>query len=323
MAQQHESKIPAVVQAECDEAVKEAETQKAIEQAAIEQAVKQVTETPAAEPAAPAPEPKPEIAPAEPQPAAQPDLTAELERLKAAHETLTGKFTKEVPRLHAKLREREAELRRLEAELAQAKTRPDTGKPADPDNPYALTEAERELGPEVMAVAEKVARRIAQQQAAELAARMPQPESPEDGFWRTLAEKMPDYDVVNADPRFAVWLGEKSNGVVRDKMLKFHQRELDAEAVSDMMQEWRKSLEPAPQPQPKTSSAKPSLAAQVTPNTVAASTQQPPEKRKWRKAEWEAQMDKIAQLTVTMPQRAAQLEAELDEAGREGRLLGA
>ncbi len=270
------------------------------------------------------PEPQSELAP-------EKDVAAELqakhERLQHSHDVLKGKYAKEVPRLHAELRgEREARAR-VEAELAEAKKA--QAPPVDPKNPYGLTDAELELGPEVSAVAEKIAKRLTAQSLAELEKKIPQrqAEPPVDPFWENLLIEEPDAIEINDDPAFRQWLTGTVYGVSRQKLIQDAQREGDSQRAAAMMSDWRVSGQSAANTtaggsQQAAQSAKqttrPSIAAQVAPNTVGASPA-PAQKKTYTLAQYEETITNIVKGRY-MPQDVAKLQAELDQALVEGRV---
>ena len=326
-----ENVIPKAVAAEAAEVERVfAEAQKAAQSAAPEpektepeKPAETAVAEPAAEPAAPA-----EAAQvAEPQPTeaqAVADLQAQLERLRHSHDVLKGKYSKEIPRLHAEARAEREGRQRAEAERDEAKKTQST-QPTDAANPYGLTAEELELGPEVSAVAEKIAKRLTAQAVAEFDKKTPQPRAEPQGdpFWEDLLIEEPDAIEINADPAFVGWLKGTVHGITRQELILDAQTKGDAKRAAAMMTDWKASGQSAAQqptgtaPKPN-QATRPTLAAQVAPNTVTANPG-PAQKKTYTMAEYERVMTEIAKGRY-LPQRADELQKEFDQAFREGRM---
>lgn len=63
----------------------------------------------------------------------------------------------------------------------------------------------------------------------------------EDTFWSELAEATPDYEDINADPKWRAWLAEvdDATGLVRQDILDKHRASLNARGVSALFEKFR------------------------------------------------------------------------------------
>lgn len=286
----------------------------------------QPTETPPADP--PTPEPtEPEPKPVDSKPTPTEPAVAE-ETWQSRYIALKGKYDAEVPRLHADLREFKAQLETLRKAV---ETKPvDTKKPAVAEK--LVTDADvQAFGEDLIEVQRKVAREVAAEFRSELDAMKAENEKlreqlnttgsqvSEASFEQRLYRMVPDFQEVNADPRWINWLNEV------DPLLRAPRKTVaqeafnhgDAEAVAHYVGMFKASITPAESVNDKAAE----LEKQIQPKRSATTAPVSPQARIYT----DAQIQKMFQKSVELGSRgqrdeAAKLEAEIDAAYREGRV---
>ena len=281
---------------------------------------------PPAEPSTPEPaaaEPKP----VEPKPEPTEPAIAE-ETWQSRYIALKGKYDAEVPRLHADVREFKAQLESLRKAV---ETKPvETKKPAVAEK--LVTDADvQAFGEDLIEVQRKVAREVAAEFRGELDAMRAENEQlreqltttgsqvSEASFEQRLYRMVPDFQDVNADPRWINWLNEV------DPLLRAPRKSVaqdafnraDAEAVAHYIGMFKASVAPAEQPSDKAAE----LEKQIQPKRSASTAPISPQARIYT----DAQVQKMFQKSVELSSRgqreeAMKLEAEIDAAYREGRV---
>lgn len=286
----------------------------------------QPTENPPADP--PTPEPtEPEPKPVDSKPTPTEPAVAE-ETWQSRYIALKGKYDAEVPRLHADLREFKAQLETLRKAV---ETKPvDTKKPAVAEK--LVTDADvQAFGEDLIEVQRKVAREVAAEFRSELDAMKAENEKlreqlnttgsqvSEASFEQRLYRMVPDFQEVNADPRWINWLNEV------DPLLRAPRKTVaqeafnhgDAEAVAHYVGMFKASITPVEPVNDKAAE----LEKQIQPKRSATTAPVSPQARIYT----DAQIQKMFQKSVELGSRgqrdeAAKLEAEIDAAYREGRV---
>ena len=281
---------------------------------------------PPAEPSTPEPaaaEPKP----VEPKPEPTEPAIAE-ETWQSRYIALKGKYDAEVPRLHADVREFKAQLDKLQRAV---ETKPvDTKKPAVAEK--LVTDADvQAFGEDLIEVQRKVAREVAAEFRGELDAMRAENEKlreqltttgsqvSEASFEQRLYRMVPDFQDVNADPRWINWLNEV------DPLLRAPRKTVaqeafnraDAEAVAHYVGMFKSSIAPVELVNDKAAE----LEKQIQPKRSASTAPISPQARIYT----DAQVQKMFQKSVELSSRgqreeAMKLEAEIDAAYREGRV---
>lgn len=286
----------------------------------------QPTETPPAEPSTPESSAT-ESKPVDSKPTPTEPAIAE-ETWQSRYIALKGKYDAEVPRLHADLREFKAQLETLRKAV---ETKPvDTKKPAVAEK--LVTDADvQAFGEDLIEVQRKVAREVAAEFRSELDAMKAENEKlreqlnttgsqvSEASFEQRLYRMVPDFQDVNADPRWINWLNEV------DPLLRAPRKTVaqeafnhgDAEAVAHYVGMFKASITPAEPVNDKAAE----LEKQIQPKRSAATAPVSPQARIYT----DAQIQKMFQKSVELGSRgqrdeAAKLEAEIDAAYREGRV---
>lgn len=276
------------------------------------------------------PKPAEPVIPAEPKPEASEDAAYWKQRFS----TLQGKFNAEVPLLHQQLREQGGQLSQLMAKLDEK------AKPEEPADDLATSKFAEEYNPEmaagVRAIATEVVRGVIAQEMAkfrqELGAvqervgqvgeRVELTES--ERFWAGVMSLVPDWKAVDANPNWVAWLDTKP------KFARQTYRVLatdaiqagDAEAIKNLVAEWRGPHVPAADPAvtaPQADPAQAELQRQVAPSTSRASAPTPPTGRIWTGAEYTAAMD-VRNLQRYGKAEADRMEADANLAHAEGRI---
>jgi hypothetical protein len=282
-------------------------------------------------PAEPPQDPQPQQAepkPVEPTPTPTEPVVAE-ETWQQKYKTLKGMYDAEVPRLHADLRE-------LKGQVDSLRKASET-KPVEPAKPKAaeklVTDADVEaFGQDLIEVQRKVAREVASEFRGELDAMRVENEKlreqltstgtqvSEASFEQRLYRMVPDFEAVNANPKWIAWLNEV-DPLLRAPRSSVAQQAFnrgDAEGVAHYVAMFKQTVAPAEQKADKTDE----LERQLQPNRGATSAPPTSQKGKvYTNADIEKMFRKAADLgTKGQLDAAKKLEAEIDAAFMEGRV---
>lgn len=304
----------------------------------LEALEKQLTDAQTPAPADPAPTPAeppqdPQPAPAEPKPVEPTPTPTEPvvaeEKWEQKYKTLKGMYDAEVPRLHADLRD-------LKAQVDNLRKASET-KPVEPAKPVTaeklVTDADVEaFGSDLIEVQRKVAREVAAEFRGELDAMRAENEKlreqltstgtqvSEASFEQRLYRMVPDFEAVNADPKWIAWLNEV-DPLLRAPRSSVAQQAFnrgDAEGVAHYVAMFKKNTAPVEPTADKTEE----LERQIQPNRSATSTPPTSQKGKvYTNADIEKMFRKATDLGVKgRVDEAKKLEAEIDAAFMEGRV---
>ena len=282
-------------------------------------------------PAEPPQDPQP--APAEPKPVeptptpTEPAVTDE--KWEQKYKTLKGMYDAEVPRLHADLRDLKAQVDNLRK---AAETKPaEQAKPVTAEK--LVTDADVEaFGSDLIEVQRKVAREVAAEFRGELDAMRAENDKlreqltstgtqvSEASFEQRLYRMVPDFEAVNADPKWIAWLNEV-DPLLRAPRASVAQQAFnrgDAEGVAHYVSLFKQSNKPVEPAADKTTE----LELQIQPNRGATSTPPTSQKGKvYTNADIEKMFRKATDLGVKgRTDEAKKLEAEIDAAYMEGRV---
>jgi len=266
--------------------------------------------------------------PVEPTPTPTEPVVAE-EKWEQKYKTLKGMYDAEVPRLHADLRE-------LKAQVDSLRKASET-KPVEPAKPKAaeklVTDADVEaFGQDLIEVQRKVAREVAAEFRGELDAMRVENEKlreqltstgtqvSEASFEQRLYRMVPDFETVNADPKWIAWLNEV-DPLLRAPRSSVAQQAFnrgDAEGVAHYVAMFKQTIAPVEQKADKTEE----LERQLQPNRGATSAPPTSQKGKvYTNSDIEKMFRKAADLgTKGQLDAAKKLEAEIDAAFMEGRV---
>jgi hypothetical protein len=266
--------------------------------------------------------------PVEPTPTPTESVVAE-EKWEQKYKTLKGMYDAEVPRLHADLRD-------LKAQVDSLRKASET-KPVEPAKPAAqtklVTDADVEaFGQDLIEVQRKVAREVASEFRGELDAMRAENEKlreqltstgtqvSEASFEQRLYRMVPDFEAVNADPKWIAWLNEV-DPLLRAPRSSVAQQAFnrgDAEGVAHYVAMFKQTVAPAEQRADKTEE----LERQLQPNRGATSAPPTSQKGKvYTNSDIEKMFRKAADLgTKGQLDAAKKLEAEIDAAFMEGRV---
>ena len=238
-------------------------------------------------------------------------------------------YDAEVPRLHADLRDLKAQ---VDALRKAAETKPvEPAKPAVAEK--LVTDADVEaFGSDLIEVQRKVAREVAAEFRGELDAMRAENEKlreqltstgtqvSEASFEQRLYRMVPDFEAVNADPKWIAWLNEV-DPLLRAPRSSVAQQAFnrgDAEGVAHYVSLFKQSNKPVEPTADKTNE----LELQIQPNRSATSTPPTSQKGKiYTNADIEKMFRKATDLGVKgRTDEAKKLEAEIDAAFMEGRV---
>jgi len=304
----------------------------------LEALEKQLTDAQNPAPADPAPtlaEPPqdPQPAPAEPKPVEPTPTPTEPvvaeEKWEQKYKTLKGMYDAEVPRLHADMRDLKAQMDNLRK---AAETKP--VEPAKPKTAEKLvTDADVEaFGSDLIEVQRKVAREVAAEFRGELDTMRAENEKlreqltstgtqvSEASFEQRLYRMVPDFEAVNADPKWIAWLNEV-DPLLRAPRSSVAQQAFnrgDAEGVAHYVALFKQNSKPVEPAADRTEE----LERQLQPNRGATSAPPTSQKGKvYTNADIEKMFRKAADLgTKGQTDAAKKLEAEIDAAFMEGRV---
>lgn len=242
------------------------------------------------------------------------------------YKTLEGKYSAEVPRLHAQIKDLMAKVEDLQ------QTKKPEPEPEKFEVQKLVTDADVEaFGSDLIEVQRKVAREVAQEFKKDLEDLRSENKRLQDQLLKTggqigevtfeqrLHRLVPDFAQVNADPRWVAWLDE-TDPIIRGPRRVMAQSAFeqgDAEAVKDYVELFKKTLG-----EPVEDKRKAELERQVQPTKSATAT--PPNSQKGRTyttKDIERMFEKAAKLNATQKfDEAQKLEAEIDAAYMEGRV---
>lgn len=193
---------------------------------ALEKQLMGEVDAPAPEDSAPDPEPPAEPSepiptePPEPKPNENPAPEVPEETWQQKYKTLKGMYDAEVPRLHAQVKELQTFVAQLRQQ-AEAKPDPVQTTPTQSKRETLVTDEDVEaFGKDLIDVQRKVAREVAMEfkdeidalraENNELRKQVQQTDSQigEVSFEQRLYHLVPDWSVINADPKWVAWLDE-------------------------------------------------------------------------------------------------------------------
>lgn len=279
----------------------------------------------------PQPDPEPQ-----PQPISQetnPKPAVPEETWEQRYHSLKGKFDAEVPRLYAQVREMNDQIKQLVADNAVLKS-----QPAAPTTPAPaktlITEQDKEaFGSDLIdlidrATEQKLAgsRDLEAQLRAEINelkgklgnVSERQVVSDKDRYETALTTAVPDWQALNVDQGFLVWLAEVDPvyGMPRQYALNNAYESLDATRTANIFNQYKKAIAPAPQP------GKPNLQSQVAPTrsrTSPAPTNPNVDKRVYTQQDIDAFYSDWRRGLIDEAQ-AVQIENDIHAATTEGRI---
>jgi uncharacterized protein YukE len=280
-------------------------------------------EAPAAEPEKPQePEPVQQAAPTEPKAVEVPEETWQQK-----YKTLQGMYDAEVPRLHSQLKE-------MQSQIEALKKKPEPTKEAEPEpkRKKLVTDADVEsFGQDLIDLQKRVAREVAMEfeetldalkaKNAELEKLLAQTGNQigSTAFETKLHRMVPDFDSINADPKWVAWLDEY-DPIVRGPRRVVAQDAFnrgDAEAIADYVKLFKSTTAPAAAPQKNQE-----LERQVQPTRAANNATPTSQKGKiYSTKEIEKMFEKVTRFNIEQKfDDARKLEAEIDAAYLEGRV---
>jgi len=289
------------------------------------------TEEPKAEEQSTEPTPVAEEPKATEQPKVEPSNPVEVdpqeeETWQQKYRTLQGMYDAEVPRLHAQLKELKAQMKELEKPKAEEAPKPKERKKLVTDDDVQA------FGEDLIEVQRKVAREVAQEFQEELEKLRSDndvlreqltktgSQVSEASFEQRLHRMVPDFDQVNADPKWIAWLNEV-DPLIRAPRMTVAQEAFnrgDAEGVAYYVSMFKQGIAPAPQPKGPNEE----LERQIQPNRSATNTAPvQPKGKTYSVKQIEAMFKKAADLGGRGDIEAARkLEAEIDAAYMENRV---
>ena len=242
--------------------------------------------------------------------------------------TLQGKFQAEVPRLHQQLKESNQSLAEMRSQIDQIRQ-----QPVEPvqEAQTVTTEDEEAFGSDLIAVMKKVAKQeaaaVAKQQEAHTqsinrkvdSVMQDQANTAGDKFMASIATAIPEWETINADPKWLDWLGEYSpeTGAPRQDSLDSASNNLDSKRAIALFNLF-KSQNPVA-PVSTQTKAQQELQRQVAPAKTAASTGQTITEKIWTGDEYEQAFDVRLNHTHSDAE-IAEIQVEAERAYNDGRI---
>ena len=267
------------------------------------------------------------------EPVAQPEPVAdpEEETFRRRYEVLNGKYTAEVPRLYAQVREANEQLQRAFSEIEQLKTATTQKQEAPVKDNDAETfgedlvevvdrRAEQKAKALVAKELERVDAYIKQLEAKVGAVDQQVAVSAQDRFLQQLGKIVPDYEAVNADPKFLEYLGvvDPSFGFNRQSALDVAVQNLNSQQAAEIFLAYKQLTGKQVQTQQR-QQVRQELERQVAPTSTKSSAPVNQAGRVWSVAEYEQALDPRNIASMGRAQADA-LYAEAEAAYNEGRV---
>ena len=262
---------------------------------------------------------------------AAPSQSDELARWEQRYNSLQGKYNAEVPHLHAQNKQLQEQIDALKAQFDKAQE----AKPAEAKK-LVTDEDVSSFGEDLIDVQRRVARDVFTeyvtplQQEVELLKQEKQKlleqvqgtsnQVAMTQFEARLRQAVPDFDQINADPRWVAWLDEM-DPILRAPRRSVAQAAFDA-SDADAVAHYVSLFKQGQGQQPKANRHE--LERQVAPTrSNAASSVSAPEGRVYTEAEASRQFNKVSELNRRGKyDEANKLEAELTNAYMHGRVRG-
>lgn len=199
---------------------------------------------------------------------------------------------------------------------------------------FARRVAKEEMVPVLRAIRELQGQLQSLQQLAPTVQRVAvsQQATAEEVFFDKLSATVPDWAVINDDPRFHQWLltPDAMTGLQRQTYLADAQRNLDLARVVSIFQTWKReagvpNTPPAQDAAPVKSSAASALEKQVAPGRASAGSAPPAQKQEktYTRADISKfYADKLQGMYKTRQAEADALERDIFKAQRQGRIVG-
>lgn len=240
-----------------------------------------------------------------------PPVTEEWEH---RFKVLQGKYNSEVPRYATENRDLKTRLEQIESEVTQLK--------AKPPEPLVTSQEIDEYGEGLIDVARRIAREELNAKQGEIDSLKVQVQNLSDvsvntvknDFFKNLNSIYPDWQKVNEDPNFLVWLDsvDELTGETKQSLLSKAEQARDATRVAKFFASYTKTLETW------AANSSNSLEQQIVPSTNKAPTA-PPSKRVWTRSEITDFYDRMRRGAVSDSDAIA-IEADLNAASIEGRI---
>lgn len=246
-----------------------------------------------------------------------------------AYKTLRGKYDAEVPRLHQQIRELNNALRELQTRLEEAEKR---HKQEEQSSVSSVTEKDIEFyGAEMVDFIRRVSTEVVNKATDKLMKQMNEridqlvnnisnvqqtvTQSAMERFWSTVRSLVPDWDVVDNDPKWIEFLNstpEFTTETYRDLAVKAIQAG-DATKIANLVKIWRGNSAST-----ETKSAASELKRQVSPSTTKAAVT-PTTQKIWTGKDYAYIFSRKAEQELD-PKTLAAKQAEAQLALAEGRI---
>lgn len=247
-------------------------------------------------------------------PAPSPDDDPNSETWEHRYRVLQGKYDRDVPVLHARVRE-------LEAQMSQMAQRAES-QPTEPSPTVADVTPEEvdTYGEDLVNLMRRVAAAEAMRKQAETLNRVDRVESSlqlteQDRFYAALSARVPQWKDIDNEPGWLSWLGEYDPmaGMTRQDVLTATAQAGDAERVASIFETYLRGRPAAPAGTPA------SLQSQVVPRGQGSQTQSAPQRRIYTQAEIKTLLDPRHLNRLPADQQEA-IERDIDLAYSEGRI---
>lgn len=320
--------LPKAIQKQVDEA-------EAIEKAiTAPEALPENTEEPKVEVAAPAQTTEPE---------AKTPVADTPDGWQTKYQVLEGKYRAEVPRLTNDLRQTQASLAELKETLAALTEKAKEAQPAKKEEALITPKDQDAFGEDLVDFTKRAAKEVVREEISAVIGRLAaleraiasmaglpkkvgevadkQAMTEEQAFWRDLAIRIPDWDAVDADPRWIEHLDTKAKYVqgTHRQLAGLAVSEGNIEAIVELVNDW-KALVGITTANVNKEKTKTELEKQITPSKKSNVVTPTGEAKTFTWAEYDAAFDPRASRTMT-PAEVTALQAEMETAYLEGRIV--
>ncbi len=259
------------------------------------------------------------------------------------YQVLEGKYRAEVPRLTQDLRQTQATLAELEKTLATL-TEKAKEAPAPKKEEALITAKDLDaFGEDLVDFVKRGAKEVVRDELSALIGRLTAVEravatvadlpkkvgevvekqaiTEDEAFWRALAVQVPDWDVVDKDPRWIAHLDSKAKYVqgTHRQLAGIAVAEGNIEAIVELVNDW-KALAGITAANASKEKTKNELEKQITPSKKSNVVTPSGEAKTYTWAEYDAAFDPRASRTMT-PAEVTALQAEMETAYLEGRIV--
>jgi hypothetical protein len=258
------------------------------------------------------------------------------------YRTLEGKYNAEVPALHQRLRERDAQMSELAATVEKLKQEAAQRTPPPKPEPVTNPKDVEDFGADLVEMVTRAATGVFEQKAGPLGQKFDalvaridtleqhlsgvgqqQAQSAEQQFYSALAQAVPDWEKINVEEGWLAWLQETDPvyGRPRQAALDEASRSRSVPRVVAIFNAYKATKAPAAPAAPAKNAPSKDLARQVSPSKTGSQSNAPNEPQRWTEPQIMQFYDDLRRGKFDgRDDEAQRIEAEIDAAVAEGRV---